>query len=259
MRRLIFLLFIFFWSKEAFPQVNFLGKPGYIRIPSAKMIEGRESLNFTLSYLPIDYSINNFMFRSADELFYTAQIQPTKWLSVNFVLTRLIDVPKIGIGDRHLDLQFFILNQEKHGINLSAIISPPTNASFIEHNALILGRSFQLSPSFGVDFTAGYSLKYSFRKPFDDFNFVDTGYQWIDKSLFGNRYLYGFFYGLQFNVKDVVFFSSEFDSEYYNFSLSTLLFKKLNLHLSLLDFQEPAASISYRIFLDKSRIKELKK
>lgn len=259
MRRVGLIVILFFSLNPVFSQVNFMGKPGYTLIPSARKIEGRESLNFSFSYLPIDYSINNFMGISAQELFYTVQLQPTNWLSVNFVLTRPIDVPRIGIGDRHLDLQFFILRQKKYGINLSAIISPLTNASFIEHNAIILGRSFQLSSAFSIDITSGYSLKQSFRKPFEDFNFDDLGYQWIDKSLFGNEFLYGFFYGMQLSYKNIIFFSSEYDSKYFNFSTSALVFKKLNINLALLDFREPTAFLSYRIFLDKSRIKAIKK
>lgn len=256
MRSLIgIILLSFALNSELVAQVNILGKPGLIRIPSARKITGRESINFSFGYLPKTYSINNFMFQSADELFYASQIQPTDWLSINFVLTRLIDVPRIGIGDRHLDFQFFILNEENHLINLSAIISPSTNASFIEHNALIMGRNVKFSPSFSLDLTGGYALKYSYRKPFANFNFSDTGYQWIDKSIFGNEYLYGFFYGLQLNYRDVLYLSSEYDSEYYNFSLSTLLFNKLNIHIALLDFQVPTAFFSYRVFLDKSRIK----
>jgi hypothetical protein len=232
-------------------QRNFLGKPGLIRIPTASIGETRDYAFFQVSRMPIEYRINNFMNKPAEEMFYSAQVQPLSWVGVNFVLTRPVDISRIGIGDRHLDLQFFLLNEKKHGLNLSLIVSPMFGSSFIDHNSLILSKTLSLTKEVKFQGTIGYGLESVYKKPLKRFKFEDKGLQWIPKSLFGNYYLSGFFLGGQVSIKDNVFFSAEYDSQYVNFSGSVLLFDKLGLQVSFLDVVHPTASLSYTIFLDK--------
>lgn len=254
---LIGVLFFLFQS-EALSQLNFLGKPGLIRIPKPTANESRDNISFQFSYMPFDYGINNFMRKKAAETYYSAQITPLPWVALNMVLTRPLDIPRIGIGDRHFDLQLFLLKQSRHGINASLIISPALGSSFIDHNSILIGRKLKISKSIAVETTAGYGLESVFRKPLDYFNYPDSGFQWIPKSEFGNFYLSGFFGGIQINISDAVFLSAEYDSNYFNLGGSLLLYKKLGLQVSYLDLKEVTGSVSYKVFLDRPRRFNLK-
>ena len=248
-----FLLFLLLFNLESsFAQYNILGKPGLVKIPKPSFNEDRESLFFQVAYLPEEYFINNFMRKSSNELFYSVQLNATSWISINFVLTRPTDIPRIGIGDRHLDLQLFLMKQEKHGVNLSVILSPPLAASFIDHNSVFISRVFSISETIKVEPILGYGLKSNFRKPPENFNYENSGYQWIPKSEFGNYYLSGIFGGLQANYKERVFFSAEYDSKFINISSSITLFKKFFINANLMDFNMLSGQVGYKIFLDKS-------
>lgn len=249
----IFFFFLFFFHLESsFAQYNILGKPGLVKIPKPTLNEDKENISFQVAYLPESYSINNFMRKSSNELFYSVKLNVTTWLLINFVLTRPTDIPRIGIGDRHLDLQLFLLMQEKHGINLSAILSPPLSASFIDHNSVFISRVFSISEAIKLEPILGYGLKSNFRKPPEYFNYENSGYQWILKSEFGNYYLSGVFGGLQLNYKKKVFFSAEYDSKYINISSSITLFKRFFISANIIDFDALSGQIGYKVFLDKS-------
>ena len=198
------------------------------------------------------------MGKRAAEVFYTAQVQPLPWVSLNLVLTRPIDIPRIGVGDRHLDLQFYILKQSKHGINASFIFSPALGSSFIDHNSILVSRKLEFSKSVSLETTAGYGLESVFKKPLKYFNYPDSGFQWIPKSEFGNYYLSGFFGGVQVNFSDIFFLSAEYDSKYINLGASLLLFKKLGLQISYLNMHAVTGSLSYKVFLDRPRRFNLK-
>jgi hypothetical protein len=244
---------IFSHQNSCFAQVNFLGKPGLVRIPKATVNESRDYISFQVSRMPYAYGINNFMNKRAEEFFYSAQIQPLKWVAVNFVLTRPVDVPRIGIGDRHLDLQFFVLNQAKYGVNFSLIFSPMMGSSFIDHNSLIVGRKFSFAKGFSVEPTIGYGLESVYRRPLENFNYENDKVQWIPKAEFGNYYLSGFFGGVQFALFDVLYLSAEYDSQYFNMGASVLILKKIGLQVNLLDGEKFTGSFSYKVFLDKPR------
>ncbi len=239
-------------------QVNFLGKPGLVRIPKPSFIDKRDNIQFQVAYLPVEYAINNFMNRKSNEFFYSVQLRPLSWVAVNFVLTRPVDVPRIGIGDRHLDLQFFILNQKKYGINLSVILSPALAASFIDHNSIVISRNIAISNSISIEPVLGYGLEVNFREPPKKANLDDMGYQWIAKSEFGNYYLSGFFGGLQLNLKDRVFVSAEYDTQYINLGASAIIFKKIGLQVNYFDLKAISGQIFYKIYLDKSLKRNMK-
>jgi len=241
-----------------YSQINFLGKSGLVRIPKPSFIDKRDNIQFQLSYLPVDYAINNFMNRKSNEFFYSVHLKPLSWLSVNFVLTRPTEIPRIGIGDRHLDFQFFILDQSKYGINLSAIVSPALAASFIDHNSIFISRSIAINKSFNIEPVFGYGLKVNFRKPPIKAKFDDMGYQWIAKSEFGNYYLSGFFGGLQINVKNLLFLSAEYDTQYINLGTSFTILKKIGVQLNYLNFNALTGQVSYKIYLDKSLKRDMK-
>jgi len=243
---------------SAFGQVNFLGKPGLVRIPKPSFIDKRDNIQFQVAYLPVEYAVNNWMGRKSNQFFYSVQLRPLSWVAVSFVLTRTIDVPRIGIGDRHLDLQFFILNQKKYGINLSVILSPPLGASFIDHNSIFISRNIAISNSISVEPVLGYGLKVHLRELPKKANIYDMGYQWIAKSERGNYYLSGFFGGLQFDLKDKVFFSAEYDTQYINLGARAIIFKKIGLQVNYFDLKAISGHISYKIYLDKSLKRNMK-
>lgn len=243
---------LFSYVSTSYGQVNFLGKPGLVRIPKPSYIDKRDNIQFQLSYIPVDYAINNFMGRKSDEFLYSVQLMPLRWVSVNFVLTRPADIPRIGIGDRHLDFQFFILNQKKYGVNFSAIFSPALAASFIDHNSIFISRSMNISNSISIEPVLGYGLEVNYREPLKNANLDDMGYQWIDKSEFGNYYLSGFFGGLQVNLKDKVFFSAEYDTQYINLGTSAIIFKNIGLQVNYFNLKVISGQISYKVYLDRS-------
>ncbi|MDG1277489.1 MAG: hypothetical protein P8O16_09430 [Algoriphagus sp.] len=251
--KFIFLLSLFLFNLESsFAQYNILGKPGLVKIPRPTLNEARENISFQLAYLPESYSINNFMGKSSNELFYSVKLNVTNWLLINFVLTRPTDIPRIGIGDRHLDLQLFLLKQEKHVVNLSVILSPPLAASFIDHNSIFISRVFSISETIKLEPILGYGFTSNFRKPPENFNYENSGYQWIPKSEFGNYYLSGVFGGLQANYKEKVFLSAEYDSKFINISSSITLFKRFFINANLMDFNALSGQVGYKVFLDKS-------
>lgn len=255
---IFFSLVLFGCLSNAYGQINFLGKPGLVRIPKPSSIDKRDNIQFQVAYLPVEYAINNFMNRKSNEFFYSVQLRPLSWVSVNFVITRPTDIPRIGIGDRHLDLQFFILNQKKYGINLSAILSPPLAASFIDHNSIVISRNIAISNSISVEPVLGYGLEVHLQELPKKANIYDMGYQWIAKSERGNYYLSGFFGGLQVNLEDKVFLAAEYDTQYINVGASAIIFKKIGLQVNYFDLKALSGQISYRVYLDKSLKRNMK-
>jgi hypothetical protein len=255
---ILFSIVLLSCLSNTYGQINFLGKPGLVKIPKPSFIDKRDNVQFQVSYLPVEYAINNFMNRKSNEFFYSVQLRPLSWVSVNFVITRPTDIPRIGIGDRHLDFQFFILNQEKYGINLSAIFSPALAASFIDHNSIFISRIMNINNLITIEPVLGYGLEVNFREPPKRLNFDNMGYQWIDKSVFGNYYLSGFFGGLQVNLKDKVFLSAEYDTQYINVGASAIIFKKIGLQVNYFDLKALSGQISYRVYLDKSLKRNMK-
>lgn len=252
------MLFLYVGMGPSIAQSNFMGKPGLVRIPKSSQNEVRDYVSLQVAHMPYAFGVNNFMNRKAEELLYSAQIQPLSWLAVSFVLTRPQDVPRIGIGDRHIDVQLFLLKQEQHGVNLSAVISPMVGSSFLDNNSVFVGKKFKVAKGLTMESTAGYGLKSVYRKPFKKLAALDSSYQWIRKADFGNYYLSGFFGGLQFSLYDMFYISAEHDSQYINLGASVLFFKKLSLQLNYLNLESPTGSVSYRIFLDKPRKIKLK-
>ena len=243
---------------SSFAQYNILGKPGLVKIPKPTLSADRDYFKLQLAYLPERYSINNFMNKKDDELFYSFQFLPVSWLSVNFVLTRPLNIPRIGIGDRHLDLQFFPLRQEKHGINLAVIFSPMSGSSFIDHNSLIISRIINLGGSVNVEPIIGYGLTSVFRKPLENMDYPIGVRTWIPKTEFGNNYLNGVFGGVQLNIKEKFFLSGEYDSQYLNIAASAMIAKRISLQLAYIDMNQLSGYVSYRWFLDNPRSKALK-
>lgn len=247
-----------FCISDTFSQYNILGKPGLVMIPKPSTITDREYFKLQVAYLPKQYAINNFMNRKDDELFYSFQFLPLNWLSINFVLTRPLNIPRIGIGDRHLDVQFFPLAQEKHLINMSIIFSPLSGASFIDHTSLFVSRRINLSNSIQLEPIVGYGLPSVFRKPLQSMDYPLGVRTWIPKKEFGNTYLSGLFGGIQLDVKEKIFISAEHDSQKFNISASAMLAKRVNIQVNYLDLNQFAGIVSYRWFLDQPRLKSLK-
>ena len=104
-----------------------------------------------------------------------------------------------------------------------------------------------------MESTIVFGFKSVQRRPFGYAVYENKGPQWIRKSKIGNYYLSGFFGGVQFKFSDALYFSAEYDSQYFNLGAGVVLIKKIGLQVYLLDIEEFSGSFSYKVFLDKPK------
>lgn len=254
MLRVLPLIFIALFNNsfELFAQFNFLGKPGLVMTPRAAHADSTDHFYVGTSYIPLEYGLNNFMNRIGAEDYFVANLDFTKRLRINAVLTRPRDIPRIGIGDRHIDIQFDLLYQRGLIPNVGLIITPTFEGSaFLNHNAILVSRYFDFKKGIRLEVSSGYGLSKVFIKPFDSrlFQGFENKYQWIDKSVYGNYYLDEFFGGLQLSFSNVFWLSGEYDGRFYNAGASLLLFKKLHLNTRLLGMEAFSYGFGYRFLL----------
>lgn len=196
----LLLLLLCLWGQFGWAQVNFLGKPGLMSIPSAEWEEERP-LGLTFGYLPDDYSI----FTSPENLdktnFYNARVTFTSFLEVNLSIAHRPDrEDAVGVGDRQLDFRFRLLQEKKFWPAIVVGITPPGSASpVLAHDYIVATKNFNSAiGEFAA--TIGYGSPYVFVKKKGGFLGLE-GIKKEDRTLreFGrSEYLTGFFGGLSY-------------------------------------------------------------
>ena len=192
-----FLFYLFILSCQlCVGQVNFLGKPGYIAIPSAEIEEDRP-LGLSFSYLPDAYSIFNSPGDRNIVHFYNARLGFTSFMEMNLSIAhRPLMSEQIGVGDRQLDFRFRLLRERKYLPALLLGWTPPGSTSpVMAHDYLVATKNF--ITGFGkFSVSGGYGSPYIFKK--------EEGGDALDLEVlkkidfFEGKYLTGFFGGISY-------------------------------------------------------------
>ncbi|MDO9554925.1 YjbH domain-containing protein [Rhodonellum sp.] len=248
---MIFVCLLFFFnSKHVQAQFNFLGKPGLVMTPKPGISDEKEYFYLGTSYVPKKFALNNFVRRIDEEDYFVGNLDFASRVRINAVLTRPRNIDRIGIGDRHLDVQVDLIYQRGWLPNVGVVITPEFNGSAsLNHNAILLSRYFDLSKDFRLEFSGGYGLPVVFMKPFRGLGLDETKFQWVDKALLGNHYLNDFFGGVQLSAWNSLWITAEYDGRFYNASASVLLFKSLHFQTRLLGLEAFSYGFGYRFLL----------
>jgi len=203
-------------SGQLSAQVNVLGKPGYVMTPNAFWEKERE-LSLSFSYVPQAYAINYFMNDYHTENIYGVGVGLTDFMEVYLNITRVRErAGDIGVGDRHLGFRFRLLTEEKRGISAVLIVSAPLGTNqHINHDALILEKTVELSTTLRLRASVGYALPVVFAIPTRADN-TSLSFQVKSKEAENIRYLSGVFGGLSLNWKEKAGLSMEHDGHTLN-------------------------------------------
>lgn len=209
---LFFMLCVITGAKS---QVNVLGKPGYIMVPSARW-DVERPFGLSASYIPQAYAVNYFMKAYYDELIYGVRLGITDFLEFNLNITYLPDRERIGIGDRHADIRLRLLKEKKLRPDLVLIASPPgTAANYLAHNVLVATKNLDLKSYGALSYTLGYSLPYALGNAPKGKNsqVIDKGFGFYSKESLRIRYLNGFFSALSYQPFPWMGLMAEYDGE----------------------------------------------
>lgn len=210
-----------FFSGQLSAQVNVLGKPGYVMTPNARWEEDSE-LALGFSYVPQAYAINYFMGAYYRENIYGVGVALTDFMEVYLNITRIQErMGDIGVGDRHLGFRFRLFAEERHGFNSVLIVSAPlgTNQN-LNHDALIIEKTRELSDNLRIRVTAGYALPFVIAIPTGPNDSQSVSLLLKAKEKENIRYLSGVFGGISLDWKEKAGLSFEHDGH----SLNTGLF-----------------------------------
>lgn len=203
-------------SGQLTAQVNVLGKPGYIMTPNAQW-EKENELALSFSFVPQAYAINNFTGAYHTENIYGVGVGLTDFMEVYLNITRVQErAGYIGIGDRHLGFRFRLLAEENYGVSAVLVVSAPLGTNqFINHDALIIEKSAELSSTFRLRATLGYALPVIFAIPTNAGN-RSLSLLVKSKEEANIRYLSGVFGGLSLDWKKRAGLTVEHDGHTLN-------------------------------------------
>ncbi|WP_158860057.1 hypothetical protein [Lunatibacter salilacus] len=212
---LLFLLATMIFGQLA-AQVNVLGKPGYIMTPNARW-EQENQLALSFSYVPQAYAINHFMGAYHTENIYGVGVGLTDFMEVYLNITRVrARASDIGVGDRHLGFRFRLLAEEKHGVSAVLIVSAPIGTNqHLNHDALIVEKTAELSSTLRLRATLGYALPVIFVIPTKEGN-RSLSLLLKSKKQENIRYLSGVFGGFSLDWNEKVGLSMEHDGHSVN-------------------------------------------
>jgi hypothetical protein len=201
MRTTIIFLFLFL-SQSLFAQVNIMGKPGYINIPTARW-DVEKPLGLSYAFIPSGYG-ENVLYTpriSTDPLslsVYGIRASLTSFLEVNFIVAHRPSISeKIGVGDRQLDLRFRLFKERKIFPSVVLGLTPPGSISpALAQDYMVISKNFWWSEK-NLNLSFGYGLPFAFKKENNASWLLDGRYSAKSKLGFGN-YLNGFFGGLAF-------------------------------------------------------------
>jgi hypothetical protein len=244
-----------------YSQMNISGKPGLLYVPSA--VETKDgSFIFGYAYNPSKYAFRKNGIHSESTYFINLTILPR--LDVNVNLMRMngdIAEKDKGIGDRQLDLKYLILKEKKYQPAMAIYISAPfgIDNSFTT-NALVLTKTFQLSPKLSAELTAGIGSPYYFQREESEksnsniFNDLELK----NKKDLKYRYLSGPIGGIKLSHNKKAGLMVEWDSQHLNFGAYGILFKRWTIQAGVMNFDQITFGTSYALNL-KTLPKRLKK
>lgn len=208
-----FIPALFLFVVESSAQLNILGKPGYIKIPSAQW-EKQPSFSFSAGYLPIENTINSSSYFNYDGFYYGFRLGVTDYLELSLNVTYHLEKERIGFGDRQMDARLLLKRETKKWPGVAVIVSLPIESNhLISYNAISLTKSFQVVGKTRLELTGGYGLPYYFgityKKP--------LGFH--PKKDVQNEYLNGFFGGLSWKPVSWAGIMADYDSRDINAGL----------------------------------------
>lgn len=230
-------------------QHNVLGKPGYIFTPSGDWSEQPQA-RVGLAFIPQQYAINHYMGRFADELMYHATADITPFLRVTLNMTYLPDVPRIGIGDRHIDFSLRLLRERTDSWlpDVSLFFSLPqvnSAADYLGHQALVLTKSHALDPHWTLSGSVGYGSPFFYlTRESRDANREPIGPGLVRKERINNFYLSGLFGAAKLRYRDWGGLLLEHDGRALHGGLySNLWQEKIALQLNAYGFRQVGAAL----------------
>ncbi len=251
--RLVLAFFLLFNQNITYSQKNISGKSGLIYIPDA--------YERPVGTWSIGYQFNPKTFAFASKKVYPEQIlytslDFTKKIQITFLLLQqranAVLKPKIGIGDRQLDVRYQIFTENNKRPALALVLSSPfTISPAIQTTAIISSKTFKLKKVL-LKSTVGFgSPYYVYRNEANQTNDnIFSKFKLQRKSLDGykNNYLVGFFGGLNFEYKDRYDGMVEWDGQKVNIGVHARLLGKLYAQVGLLQ----GKSVTAGIYLEKS-------
>ena len=263
----IVLSFLLFWATlgNVEGQVNISGKPGMIYIPSAVSSE-EGSLRLGAAYNPVDYGFRR-RGRNAERILYVNLVILPR-LEVNLNFLQLIETDQYpvreALGDRQLDLRYLLLKETAKRPSVAIVMSSPftIDAALLTH-VVVATKTFRLTENFRALVTAGVGSPYFVYR--DAGNLTSSSvledFKWQKKSKYryNNHYLVGPFGGIQVEFRKKVGFMAEFDSKHINLGVYATLFRRWNVQVGLLNFDQVTLGTSYTFSLLKpsQRLKKL--
>ena len=135
---------LFLFMVEAHAQTNILGKPGYIKVPSAQF-DSIPTFSFNGAYLPIESTISTSSFFNYDGFYYSSRLGLTDYLEITLNVTYHLEKEMIGIGDRQMDARLLLKRESRYWPSIAAIVSLPIESNnLIAYNAVSLTKNFKV-------------------------------------------------------------------------------------------------------------------
>ncbi|UCS93972.1 YjbH domain-containing protein [Echinicola marina] len=206
-----------------YAQMNFLGKPGLMTIPSAEWIIERP-LGLSFSYIPKEYSksINpgaNTARGDNTLNFYSVRAGLTDFLEVNFSLTYRPRIKEdIGIGDRQVDFRFKLLQESKWRPQIVLGVTPPGSvAPFMAQDYLVMTKNLRSKHDLSYQVILGYGSPFYIKKNRQKEGFLNQLELARKRDFYNAQYLTGFFYGGRVAYKNWGGAMVEYNTNTWNF------------------------------------------
>ncbi|MGR3812143.1 YjbH domain-containing protein [Jiulongibacter sp. NS-SX5] len=240
-------------GRECRAQRNLSGKQGLIYIPDAeKVTDGTWTVGY--NYNPINYSLRKNQIWSEQILYTDLALLPG--LNLTFILLQGREngkrVKKEALGDRQLDLRLQLIKEKRYRPAMALIMSSPfTIDAALQTHVLVATKSIT-HKKWEASLTAGFGSPYYFYRDEDNLNngniFSNFELQKKSEDRYGNNYLTGLFGGIKVGYADHIHLMMEWDGQKMNTGLHALFFKRINLQVSVLNFDQ----FSYGISLQQS-------
>jgi len=244
-------LFLFLLSLNGYTQNNFLGKPGYMTIPTADWKDGRE-LGFSYGYIPKEYSYDIFIFDEPAQVnVYSVRVALASFMEVNFGAFYRPDLrDEIGVGDRQLDFRFRLMREKEYWPSIVLGWSPPgSRAPFMSHDYLVATKNF--NSNFGkFQVSLGYGSPYVLTRDGDDDNEFWKSLRFIKKEEFyNNHYLTGVYGGVSYEPLSFLGASVEYNTSTINAGVYAKLWDE---HIMLQAYTFEGKEIAFNVNLQFS-------
>lgn len=229
----------------SFSQVNLLGKPGYVLVPSAEW-ESEPGFTLFAGYLPIESTINTSSFFNYNGLYYGGRVGITSFLEVSLNITYHFEKERVGIGDRQMDARFRLLKESKHLPAVALILSIPVESNnLIAYNSISLTKNFQILGKTTLQLTGGYGSPYFLGTPYG------RSLDFYLKRDVGNEYLNGFFGGMSWKPRSWLGLLADYDTRDFNAGLWLGYKDRVGVQLYLYGMENPGGSAYFRLPLNQ--------